>query len=95
MQGINCLGFHADTMHMARLWDSSRLMSGGYGLEALSGNQDLMEGHVHGDSGPKLSMKKLFDKPNIKADNTEGKVWDQTLTLPCYQSDTECELHSG
>lgn len=61
-------------MHMARLWDSSRLMSGGYSLEALSGNAELMKGHVDGEAGPKVSMKKLFDKPNIKADNTEGKV---------------------
>ena len=32
-QGINCRGFHADTMHMARLWNSSRTMGKGYSLE--------------------------------------------------------------
>ena len=73
-QGINCMGFHADTMHMARLWDSARLTCGGYSLEALTSNEELMRGHVHGEAGPKVSMKKLFQKPNIKADGTEGKV---------------------
>ena len=33
---IQAAGFHADTMHMARLWDSSR-KGKGYSLEALSG----------------------------------------------------------
>ena len=36
--GIICRGFYGDTMHMARLWDSSRTGRGGYSLEALSGN---------------------------------------------------------
>ena len=35
MQGINCQGFHGDTMHMARLWNSSRTMGKGYSLEVL------------------------------------------------------------
>lgn len=35
-QPIQAAGFHADTMHMARLWDSSR-KGKGYSLEALSG----------------------------------------------------------
>ena len=33
LQGINCQGFHADTMHMARLWNSSRTIGKGYSLE--------------------------------------------------------------
>ena len=33
---ILAAGFHADTMHMARLWDASR-KGKGYSLEALSG----------------------------------------------------------
>ena len=33
---IRSAGFHADTMHMARLWDASR-KGKGYSLEALSG----------------------------------------------------------
>lgn len=32
---IQAAGFHADTMHMARLWDASR-KGKGYSLEALS-----------------------------------------------------------
>ena len=34
--GIDCRGFAADTMHMARLWDSSR-QGKGYSLESLTG----------------------------------------------------------
>lgn len=34
--GINMSGFDGDTMHMARLWNSSRTGKGGYSLEALS-----------------------------------------------------------
>lgn len=34
--GIDCQGFAADTMHMARLWDSSR-QGKGYSLESLTG----------------------------------------------------------
>lgn len=34
--GIDCQGFAGDTMHMARLWDSSR-QGKGYSLESLTG----------------------------------------------------------
>lgn len=34
--GVRMAGFAGDTMHMARLWDSSRMGRGGYSLEALS-----------------------------------------------------------
>jgi hypothetical protein len=34
--GVAMRGFGGDTMHMARLWDSSRMVRGGYSLEALS-----------------------------------------------------------
>ena len=34
--GLGMAGFGGDTMHMARLWDSSRQGRGGYSLEALS-----------------------------------------------------------
>ena len=40
--GIKLSGFHADTMHMARLWDSSRRTDGGYSLEALTSNPNVM-----------------------------------------------------
>ena len=42
-EGIDCQGFYGDTMHMARLWDSSRekrANGGGYSLEALT--RDLL-----------------------------------------------------
>lgn len=35
--GIRCKGFHGDTMHMARLWNSSRKGKSNYSLESLSG----------------------------------------------------------
>ena len=35
--GLRMAGFGGDTMHMARLWDSSRMTRGGYSLQALSG----------------------------------------------------------
>lgn len=35
--GISSRGFAGDTMHMARLWDSSRTTRGGYSLEVLTG----------------------------------------------------------
>ena len=38
---IRAAGFHADTMHMARLWDASR-KGKGYSLEALSGYAILL-----------------------------------------------------
>lgn len=42
--GIKLTGFHADTMHMARLWDSNRKVNGGYSLEALTSNKEVMDG---------------------------------------------------
>ena len=44
-EGIDVQGFHGDTMHMARLWNTARdkinKNGTGYSLEALS--QDLVE----------------------------------------------------
>ncbi|XWS27872.1 hypothetical protein CRYUN_Cryun25bG0017100 [Craigia yunnanensis] len=40
--GLEVSGFHADTMHMARLWDSSRRTTGGYSLEALTDDRNVM-----------------------------------------------------
>jgi len=70
--GIECQGFFGDTMHMARLFDSSRLTKGGYSLESLSGDSKLL-----GEKAKlfkKTSMKEIFGKPNIKKDGTEGKL---------------------
>ncbi|KAL6314412.1 hypothetical protein AAG906_022495 [Vitis piasezkii] len=57
-------GFHADTMHMARLWDSSRRAVGGYSLEALTRDSKVMSG-ADMSNGEELIGKK---------DGTEGKI---------------------
>lgn len=85
--GLGMRGFGGDTMHMARLWDSSRMTRGGYSLEALSSDEKLMNpgSSQGGDGGSeaggpgldvrgKVSMKKLFGRRNIKKDGTEGKL---------------------
>eukprot|EP00887_Chlorella_sp_A99_P005000 scaffold4.g5000.t1 len=75
--GLRMRGFGADTMHMARLWDSSRIGRGGYSLEALSSDPGLMGDGTEAGADAirgKVSMKKLFGRPNIKADGTPGKA---------------------
>ncbi|XP_075091301.1 DNA polymerase I B, chloroplastic/mitochondrial isoform X1 [Nicotiana tabacum] len=81
--GFKVSGFHADTMHMARLWDSSRRTSGGYSLEALTGDSTVMrdarpvhaERLFHGEGlFGKISMKTIFGRKKLKKDGTEGKV---------------------
>ena len=72
--GISCKGFYGDTMHMARLWDSSRTGRGGYSLEALTMEEQLMGPMDPSDARGKISMKKIFGKRNIKKDGTEGKL---------------------
>ncbi|KDP39093.1 hypothetical protein JCGZ_00850 [Jatropha curcas] len=69
-------GFHADTMHMARLWNSSRRTDGGYSLEALTGDKRVMNGvqsHYEELIG-KVSMKTIFGKNKVKKDGSEGKM---------------------
>ena len=61
---IDAQGFGGDTMHMARLWDSSRRS---YSLENLSA--DLLDPFMH-----KTAMKDLFGRPKLKKDGTEGRV---------------------
>lgn len=81
--GFKVSGFHADTMHMARLWDSSRRTLGGYSLEALTGDSSVMcdarlvhaERLFHGEGlFGKISMKTIFGRKKLKKDGTEGKV---------------------
>ncbi|KAL6779457.1 POLG1X [Auxenochlorella protothecoides x Auxenochlorella symbiontica] len=68
--GVKHAGFEADTMHMARLWDSSRSGKLTYSLESLSSDVALM-----GSSAvPKIGMKDLFARPNKRADGTNGKL---------------------
>ncbi|XP_019055571.1 PREDICTED: DNA polymerase I A, chloroplastic/mitochondrial-like isoform X2 [Nelumbo nucifera] len=90
--GLKISGFHADTMHMARLWDSSRRKEGGYSLEALTMDPKVMsevqqctKGEpikkkwcTEGELIGKISMKTIFGKKKIKKDGSEGKV----VTVP-------------
>ncbi|EGG16650.1 mitochondrial DNA polymerase A [Cavenderia fasciculata] len=61
---IDVVGFGGDTMLMARLWDASRMMRGGYSLEGLT--KDLLDKH-------KTNMDDLFGQPKLKSDGTPGK----------------------
>ncbi|XP_022932172.1 DNA polymerase I A, chloroplastic/mitochondrial-like [Cucurbita moschata] len=75
--GIKISGFHADTMHMARLWDSSRRMNGGYSLEALSCDTKVMSGAKLDQEKEligKVSMKTIFGRKKMKKDGSEGKL---------------------
>ena len=83
--GIKLAGFAADTMHMARLWNSNRKLEGGYSLEALSSDAKVMSdaGEMYSEAGEELirskrGMKKIFGKPKLKKDGTPGK----TVILP-------------
>ncbi|CAB9529669.1 polymerase I B, chloroplastic/mitochondrial [Seminavis robusta] len=72
-EDIDVLGFGGDTLHMARLQDSSRARSGsgnGYSLEALSA--DLL----NDKDEMKTSMKELFGVPRLRKDGTEGSLLD-------------------
>lgn len=70
---IDCNGFVGDTMHMARLWDTSRDKAAGgggegYSLETLSGQ------FVNDPRFSKTSMKDLFGIPRVKKDGSESKI---------------------
>lgn len=70
-EGIDVKGFGGDTMHMARLQDTSRTRAGnGYGLAALTA--ELLED----ESALKTSMKDLFGVPRLRKDGTEGSLVD-------------------
>mmetsp|Transcript_36196 Transcript_36196/g.34234 ORF Transcript_36196/g.34234 Transcript_36196/m.34234 type:complete len:946 (-) Transcript_36196:18-2855(-) len=74
-EGINVMGFHGDTMHMARLWDTARDKisgGGGYKLEALT--SELLDDQRFA----KVGMKQLFGKGKLRKDGTESKI----LVLP-------------
>ncbi|CAM9468731.1 unnamed protein product [Chrysoparadoxa australica] len=72
---ITCRGFGGDTMHMARLWDTSMdkmAGEGGFSLAALSSLLLSEKGQV------KTSMKEIFGVPKLKKDGTPGAI----LMLP-------------
>ena len=67
--GIDCKGFAGDTMHMARLEDTSRMKfgggGGGYSLEALT--DDVLKRR-------KKPMKEIFGRGKLRKDGTEGAI---------------------
>ncbi|XP_062192377.1 DNA polymerase I A, chloroplastic-like isoform X2 [Phragmites australis] len=73
--GIKVDGFHADTMHLARLWDSSRRTDGGYSLEGLTNDHRVMDA-VPKDLpyAGKTSMKTIFGRKKVRKDGSEGKI---------------------
>jgi hypothetical protein len=77
--GIKARGFGGDTMHMARLWNSSRTGKG-YSLESLTKDAEVMkdaldiEGAEEELLRSKQSMRELFAKPNVRKDGTDGKL---------------------
>jgi hypothetical protein len=69
-EGINVKGFGADTIHMARLLDTSRAAFGagkGYSLEALT--DDMLNRR-------KKPMKELFGVPRLRKDGSAGSLID-------------------
>jgi len=63
-EGINVKGFGGDTMHMARLSDTSRMK---YSLESLT--EDLL-------GQRKVPMKEIFGEPRLRKDGTPGAIID-------------------
>lgn len=69
-EGIDCRGFYGDTMHMARLQDTSRSKTGsgnGYSLEALT--EELL-------GRRKKPMKEIFGVRRLRKDGSEGSLVD-------------------
>jgi hypothetical protein len=66
-EGINAKGFGGDTMHMARLQNTSRMISGGYSLENLTA--ELLQRR-------KQPMKELFGIHRKRKDGSDGLVLD-------------------
>lgn len=74
--GIRVAGFHADTMHLARLWHSGRKgAEGSYSLESLTSDINVMSGVNQYDAQTitkKISMMDLFGSRKLKKDGKEG-----------------------
>jgi hypothetical protein len=68
-EGIDVKGFGGDTMHMARLQDTSRMKNGGggYSLEALTA--ELLDMR-------KKPMAEIFGVPRMRKDGTPGSLVD-------------------
>lgn len=97
-EGINCQGFAGDTMHMARLWDTSRdKLTGngdGYSLAALTEfffmNKDRNDENTNNENLEgrfvKTSMKELFGVAKLKKDGTESKIKELPDLLSLQQN---------
>lgn len=75
--GLKVDGFFADTMHMARLWNSARRTEGGYSLEALTGDSEVMSDAKRGPGEEvigKVSMKTIFGRKKLRIDGSVGKL---------------------
>ena len=77
---IDVHGLAGDTMHMARIWDSSRSRQGdggrGYSLAALT--EDLLP------AVKKTSMKELFSRPVLKKVRSNGELVSLNFAfMPC------------
>ncbi|KZV33486.1 DNA polymerase I B, chloroplastic/mitochondrial-like [Dorcoceras hygrometricum] len=75
--GLKVDGFFADTMHMARLWNSARRTEGGYSLEALTGDSEVMSDAKRGPGEEvigKVSMKTIFGRRKLRMDGSVGKL---------------------
>mmetsp|Transcript_3581 Transcript_3581/g.12854 ORF Transcript_3581/g.12854 Transcript_3581/m.12854 type:complete len:1238 (+) Transcript_3581:138-3851(+) len=71
--GIHLQGFGGDTLHMARLLDSSKLGSGsGYALDQLTRDEKIMQ-YSPTTVRPKTGMKEKFSRPNVLKNGTLGK----------------------
>eukprot|EP00981_Chlorochromonas_danica_P006017 scaffold1244_cov162-Ochromonas_danica.AAC.53 len=84
-EGIKCGGFAGDTMHMARLWDTSRdkATGGGDGYSLASLTSTFFK-----DTDPrfvKISMKDLFGKAKLRKDGTESKIKELPHLLELQQ----------
>ncbi|CAN1768174.1 DNA polymerase I B, chloroplastic/mitochondrial [Linum perenne] len=85
-------GFHADTMHMARLFNSARRTEGGYSLESLTGDERVMSGAktCYKELIGKVSMKTIFGKKKLKKDGSEGKTTIMASVEELQREDREC-----
>ncbi|CAN0901055.1 DNA polymerase I B, chloroplastic/mitochondrial [Linum grandiflorum] len=89
---IRVCGFHADTMHMARLFNSARRTEGGYSLESLTGDERVMSGakSCYKELIGKVSMKTIFGKKKLKKDGSEGKTTIIASVEELQREDREC-----
>jgi DNA polymerase I len=71
--GVGMAGFAGDTMHMARLWDSSRVGRGGYSLAALSGDPSVMNGGRSGGENDG-DHPSIVEENGAEPEDAKGKI---------------------